>query len=236
MSEKLDGVRAFWTGKKLISRNGKEFMAPKWFTKDFPPFAIDGELWSKRDDFERISSITSKSKPHEGWREITYNIFEVPKQSGGLLARVKVLQRYLKKQPHQYIRIIKQIECKDTKHLKTFLKEIQSKGGEGVVVRNPLALYIDKRTKEALKVKSFEDTECKVIGYKEGKGKYTGQVGALKCELDSGKHFFIGSGLSDRQRKTPPKIGSLITFKYQGFTKKGKPRFPVFLRQRPKKE
>jgi len=57
MSEKLDGVRAYWDGKHLISRGGKIIHAPKWFTKDYPPFAIDGELWSKRGDFENISSI-----------------------------------------------------------------------------------------------------------------------------------------------------------------------------------
>ena len=52
ISEKLDGVRAYWDGKKLISRNGKEFTAPTWFTKGFPSFEIDGELWTKRSDFE----------------------------------------------------------------------------------------------------------------------------------------------------------------------------------------
>ena len=48
MSEKLDGVRAYWDGKRLISRNGREFAVPKWFINDFPPFEIDGELWRKR--------------------------------------------------------------------------------------------------------------------------------------------------------------------------------------------
>lgn len=38
MSEKLDGVRAYWDGEKLLSRGGKEFVAPIWFTKDFPLF------------------------------------------------------------------------------------------------------------------------------------------------------------------------------------------------------
>jgi len=36
MSEKLDGVRAIWTGEKLISRNGNEFAAPGWFTAGLP--------------------------------------------------------------------------------------------------------------------------------------------------------------------------------------------------------
>ncbi len=71
MSEKLDGVRAYWDGKELISRNGKVFAPPKWFVKDFPPFEIDGELWTKRGDFEHIVSIVNDYTPHEGWRDIS---------------------------------------------------------------------------------------------------------------------------------------------------------------------
>ena len=57
MSEKLDGIRAYWDGKNLISRGGNIIYAPKWFTKDYPSFELDGELWTKRKDFENISSI-----------------------------------------------------------------------------------------------------------------------------------------------------------------------------------
>ncbi|WP_458699935.1 DNA ligase [Sulfurospirillum sp. 1307] len=232
MSEKLDGIRAYWDGKKLLSRSGKKFSVPIWFIKNFPSFEIDGELWSKRGDFENISSITSKKIPHDGWKQITYNIFEVPNQKGGLKKRLKVLEDYLIVHPNKYIKIIKQTTCKDKKHLKSFLKEVENKGGEGVVIRDPNAPYIDKRTSKVLKVKSFKDTECKIIAINQGKGKYLHVMGSLTCKLDNGKEFKIGSGFSDEQRKNPPKIGSIITFKYKEFTKYGKPRFPVFLRVR----
>ena len=39
ISEKLDGVRAYWNGKQLISRQGNIFTAPTWFTEEFPPIA-----------------------------------------------------------------------------------------------------------------------------------------------------------------------------------------------------
>jgi len=77
MSEKLDGVRAYWNGKNLISRGGKIIHAPAWFTKEYPPFAIDGELWSKRGDFENISSIVRDKVPTEKLHEIKHYIFEV---------------------------------------------------------------------------------------------------------------------------------------------------------------
>jgi DNA ligase-1 len=230
MSEKLDGVRAYWDGKQLISRGGQVFSAPLWFTKDFPPFAIDGELWSKRGDFDIISGIVRTQKPSYKWKQLTYNIFEVPNQKGGLLKRLSILEEYLNKHPNKVIKILEQVPCKDKSHLKTFLKEVEAKGGEGVVVRNPDAPYISKRTSQALKVKSFQDTECEVMGYNEGKGKYENEVGSLICQMDNNKVINIGSGLSDAQRENPPKIGSIITFKYQGFTKNKVPRFPVFLR------
>jgi DNA ligase-1 len=141
-------------------------------------------------------------------------------------------QRLDKVKPYQnnIIKIIPQIKIKDKNHLKKYLKGIESKGGEGVVVRDPLSPYIAKRTSKALKVKSFYDTECKVIGYKSGNGKFRGLVGSIKCELENNTIFYIGSGLSFEDRKHPPKIGSIITFKYKEWTKNGKPRFPVFLR------
>ena len=231
MSEKLDGVRAYWDGKKLISRNGKEFATPKWFTKNFPPFEIDGELWTKRGNFEHIISIVNKQKAHDGWREITYNIFEIPNQKGGLLKRLEVLNIWLKKHLNNYIKIIPQIPCKGQMHLKKELKRVEALGAEGLVVRNPNALYINKRTSEALKVKSFQDDECVITGYTQGHGKFEGLVGALKCSWQ-GRILKIGSGLSDKERKNPPKIGTEITFKYNGLTKKGNPKFPVFLRVR----
>ena len=40
----------------------------------------------------------------------------------------------------------------------------------------------------------------------------------------------VGTGFSDVQRKNPPKVGSVISFKYQEIGPHGAPRFPVFLR------
>ena len=228
MSEKLDGIRAYWDGKNLISRGGKIIHAPKWFTKDYPPFEIDGELWTKREDFENISSIVRDKIPTKQWKQITHNIFEVPNAKGGLLDRLNLVKPYESK----YIKIISQIFIKNKKHLKHYHKELIKLGAEGIVVRDPNVPYIAKRTSKALKVKSFKDSECKIIGYTNGRGKFINQVGAIKCELKNGIMFKIGSGLDNKFRKKPLKIGTIITFKYQNLTSKGKPRFPVFLRIR----
>ncbi len=230
MSEKMDGVRAYWDGHKLISRGGTEFAAPTWFTEGFPPFALDGELWSKRGDFSKIVSIVKKQEPHDGWKEITYNVFDVPHENGGLIQRLVKLEYYLKLNQADYLRIVKQTTCNDEEALFVFLQSVENGGGEGVVIRNPLSPYIAKRDANNLKVKSFYDAECKVIEHHKGEGKYKKVLGSLTCKNNEGMTFDIGSGFSDDERKNPPAIGSKITYKYKELTKNGKPRFPIFLR------
>lgn len=224
MSEKLDGVRAYWDGKKLISRSGKVFKAPYFFTKDFPKYELDGELWTKRNDFSNIVSIVNKKQADKRWSEITYNIFEVPNSRGNLIQRLQTLKET------KYIKLIKQIKVKNKKYLKEFLKTIEKKGGEGLVVRDGGLEYYTGRDNNALKVKSYIDEECEVVGYNKANGKYEGLVGSLSCRMKNMQVIKIGSGLNDYEREVPPKIGSIVTFKYYGLTSKGNPRFPIFLR------
>jgi DNA ligase-1 len=227
MSEKLDGIRAYWNGKELLSRNGKKIYAPKWFTLNYPPFEIDGELWSKREDFNNIASIVLdkiQTKQNDiKWKQIKHYIFEVPNAKGGLFKRLQKVKNY----ENNIIKIIPQIYIKNKEHLSLYHKKLELLGAEGLVVRDPKVLYINKRT-----VKTFKDTECKIIGYTKGNGKYKGKVGAIICELENKIKFKIGSGLSDKFRETPLEIGTIITFKYQNMTVNNKPRFPVYLRVR----
>ena len=226
MSEKLDGVRAYWDGEKLISRKGKVFSVPSFFIKDFPSSELDGELWSKRRNFTNISSIVRKKQANESWKELTYNIFEAPNTEGDLLERLSTVI------PSKYIKVIKQIKIEDKKHLNDFLKSVDEKGGEGIVLRDAALSYYTGRNNNALKLKRYIDDECEVVDYTVGNGKYQNMTGSLMCKMKNDNIIKIGSGLSDKQRINPPKIGSIITFKYYGLTSKGNPRFPIFLRER----
>jgi len=172
-----------------------------------PPFAIDGELWSKRGDFEHIASIVRDKVPGKGWREIRHYIFDVPNAKGDLLKRLITLHPY----EGDVICIIPQYPVHSQKELMDFLKEVEAKGGEGVVVRDPKARYERKRSSKILKVKSFVDDECEVVGYKERKGKFKGKAGAIICSWKE-QNISIGSGLSMRERIDSPKISSIITF------------------------
>ena len=245
-SEKLDGVRAYWDGENLLSRQGKKLNAPLSFTKNFPKFALDGELYAKELKFEEIQATVMDKLPDEkAWGRLKFHIFDVPEASGSLLDRLEVLAKFLKNEPNHNLIIIKQIKMRDNAQFLKFTESIIAKGGEGAVVREPNTPYERKRSKNALKFKKFKDAECEVIAINKGSGKYVKFAGSLTCkalggkddeekagEPKSGTIFKIGSGLSDEKRQNPPKIGSIITYKFQNLTANGKPRFPIFLRVR----
>ncbi|KAJ3997621.1 hypothetical protein F5050DRAFT_1670921 [Lentinula boryana] len=125
--------------------------------------------------------------------------------------------------------VVEQEKAKSRQHVLDKLKEVESLGGEGLMLRMPGSLYEGKRSSTLLKIKSFYDAEAVVTGYKAGKGRNAGVTGALKCKMASGKTFDVGSGLNDKQRKSPPKIGSIIVYRFQELTKDGVPRFPTYL-------
>lgn len=229
MSEKLDGIRAYWDWKELFTRNKNKIFAPAWFTKDFPPFELDGELWTRRGDFENIQSIVLSQHESEYWKNITYNIFEIPNVNGNFQTRLDFLEDYLKKSPNRYIKIIPQIVCKDKNHLNKFLNELLENGAEGVIIKNPNLSYETGRTKNSLKVKDFLDDEGKVIAHNFNKD---GSFKSLKIELKNKTVFNLGGGFKKEDRLNPPKIGQFVTFKYYGLTKNGKPKFASFLRVR----
>ena len=230
MSEKLDGIRGYWDGKKLYTKKGNEIKVPKNFTKNFPPFELDGELWSKRDDFEFIQSTVLDNIPSKDWKNITYNIFEVPNKKGTFLQRLHKAKEWFLKYPNKYVKIIKQKVCKDEDALTKYLEEIIFLKGEGVIIKDPIQPYHTGRSPYILKVKKVLDMEGVTIGYNYRKDGKT--LKSLKLKLDNGINFNLGGGFSDKQRLNPPKIGEQITFKYYGFTKYGKPKFSSFLRVR----
>lgn len=231
MSEKLDGVRAVWNGKNLETKNKNKIFAPAWFTKDFPPFALDGELWTKQDDFENIQSLVLSQKEPKGWENISYNIFEVPNQSGNFFERVEVLNRFLEKNPNKFIKIIPQVRINNKKDLNIFLEKILKNKGEGVILKNPNTPYESGRSQNILKVKKFLDDEGEVVSHNFNKD---GSFRSLNLKLKNGIVFKLGGGFSNKDRENPPKIGEFVTFKYYGFTKNSKPKFASFLRVRKK--
>lgn len=228
MSEKLDGIRGYWDGKKLYTKNQKEIFAPEWFTKSFPPFPLDGELYTKRNDFENIQSIVLDIVPSEKWDSITYNIFEVPSQNEDFKNRLEKAKEWFGKYPTKHVKIIEQLVCKDEKDLNDFLSRVVNLKGEGVIVKDGSKEYNIGRSNFVLKVKTFYDMEGELVGYNYEKNVFK----SFKLKLENGIMFDLGGGIDLAMKKNLPKIGEKITFKFYGFTKYGKPKFASFFRIR----
>ena len=229
MSEKLDGVRAYWDGQQLISRAGYPFRPPAGFLADYPPWPLDGELYRGRGQFEATSAAV---RAVDGdWRGINLHVFDVPQATGDLYLRLATLDTWLREHPQARIRLIAQTPVKNREHITSTLKTIEQQGGEGLMLREPNQPYHGGRSPYLLKVKSAPDAECTVVAHHPGKGKHTGRLGAITCENEHGR-FRIGSGFTNAERAHPPAIGSTITYRYRGFTRKGTPRFATYLRPR----
>ena len=234
ISEKLDGVRAIWTGKKLTTRNGNLIVTPIGFTKGWPNVWLDGELWSHRQAFEFVASTVLDKKPKiHDWQRISFNVFDMPDPNMPFVLRYQNYKTLLESLDLPNLKPIAQYTFKNEETFYTFYQQLTSKGAEGVMLHKKSAKFQSGRTSNLLKLKPFQDAEAIVIGRTEGKGKYSGLVGALIVKTKDGITFRIGSGLSDEQRRNPPEIGQRVTYRFSGLTKYGKPRFPRLLRIRP---
>ncbi|MCK6681341.1 MAG: DNA ligase [Thermoanaerobaculia bacterium] len=229
MSEKLDGVRAYWDGKQFLSRLGNPYLAPDWFIEGLPDVPLDGELWSGRKKFQRTISIVRRQDRGKDWKEVSFVVFDAPSLKAPFEERLAFCRAHMEsaKPPHT-VAHDHQL-CTGIEHIRKELARVESLGGEGLMMRKPGSPYEAGRSMTLLKIKSFHDAEARVVEHTPGAGKHKGRLGALVVELPSGLRFSVGTGLSDAERKNPPPIGSLITFRYQELSEGGVPRFPSFV-------
>lgn len=231
-SEKLDGIRAFWNGEQLFTRTGKPIIAPEWFTQGLPKEKLDGELWAGRGHFSQVQRTVLDQKPDEDdWKNIQYMAFDLV-ESGTYDQRYQHLQRIVSRSNNQYLALVKQSPIDSTAFLYQNLQSVETKMGEGIMLRKIKSHYQGGRTDDLLKLKSFQDDEATVIGYKPGKGKNLNMTGSLYVEWKDGKRFYIGSGLTNELRNTPPALGEKVTFRFNGYTRSGLPRFARFIHVR----
>ncbi|HRI71788.1 MAG TPA: DNA ligase [Polyangium sp.] len=232
MSEKLDGIRAYWNGNTFISRLGNEFYAPDWFLEGFPDMILDGELWAGRKKFQRATSIVRRQDRSDHWKEIVYVVFDAPNVSGSFEDRMAEVKKHLSPDCTPYARVLEQERCQGIDHLRAELERVEKLGGEGLMMRRPGSKYEIGRSFSLLKVKTFHDAEARIVAHQAGTGKHKGRLGSLLVELPNGIQFSVGTGLSDKERESPPPIGATITFRYQELSDTGVPRFPSYVGER----
>ena len=229
MSEKLDGVRAYWDGRQFLSRQGNIYHAPDWFIEGLPAVPLDGELWIDRKKFQRTVSIVRRQDKNDLWNEVRFLVFDAPAVNGSFEDRLAFLKDALAKGAAKFALQHPHERCKDLEALRAELARIESLGGEGLMLRQPGSKYVAGRSTTLLKVKTFHDAEAVVVGHQAGAGRHKGRMGALLVRLPNGTDFAIRTGFSDRERENPPAIGATVTFRYQELSDAGVPRFPSWV-------
>lgn len=238
VSEKYDGVRGYWDGKQrqMYSRNGTVIALPNDFAAQLPDISFDGELWIGRGQFERVVSVVRDAQPDEtAWKQVKYMVFELPdpqQQRGDFTQRMAQIERITRQINSPNILAVKHWRVRDRRELLRQLDQITQAGGEGLMLHLASAPYQTGRSDALYKLKMRQDAEATVIAHNPGTGKYAGKVGSLRVRTENGREFNVGGGLNDALRAQPPAIGSVITYQFNGLTKKGQPRFPRFLRVR----
>jgi DNA ligase-1 len=140
-----------------------------------------------------------------------------------------------------------------------YLDHILDLGGEGIVIRNPNAIWTPKRHRDILKYKPFHDAEAHLVGFTSGRAtdkgsRLLGKIGALIVDY-GGKRLEL-SGLTDAEREflneymslaaaarpgtdMPAhfqgksfKVGQTVTFKYRELSDDGIPKEARYWRRR----
>jgi len=154
MSEKMDGIRGYWNGEKLLSRHGKEISCPKWFTEKLPiGIKLDGELWMGRGKFNELMAIlnSNESETSELWgKQIKYFLFDILDSE---LTYERRMDELKKLNLPSFVSIVEVEKCRGNDHLYNKLRSIVKNNGEGLMLVKPNSNYVSERTKSLLKVK-----------------------------------------------------------------------------------
>ena len=233
VSEKYDGVRGFWDGRALWTRGGERIAAPAWFTAGWPQQPMDGELWAGRGRFEHASgTVRSQAPDDSAWRAMRFMVFDLPAESGEFDHRLQVLQGLLPIKAAPWLEPVRQERATTADALRRQLDATVRAGGEGLMLHRGNSLYGAGRSAHLLKVKPYDDAEAVVLAHLPGQGRHAARMGALQVRTPEGVVFKLGGGFTDAQRDDPPPVGSTVTYRYNGLTAQGVPRFARFMRVR----
>lgn len=117
-------------------------------------------------------------------------------------------------------------------------------GYEGIMIKDPMAVYECKRSVNWLKLKPFIEVSLEVVDVEEGTGRNEDRLGALVCEgVDDGKaiRVNVGSGFTDGDRAgfwsaRDQLVGQIVEVRADAVTQNQDGsyslRFPRFLRFR----
>jgi len=240
---KLDGVRCVRQGSKLSSRNGKPIVSCPHLERFGP--TLDGELYNHalKEDFNKIISLTRKSKPTmedliESETMVEYWIYDFPDHVGPFSQRYMALQLELSKPEYSdAFTVVPTFRVETMDQVIELHAGFIEQGFEGSIIRMDLGNYENKRSKQLLKYKDFMDAEFEIFDVKPGLGNRSDCAATLSivvyetspttgvgCSVTmTGTQDFMRRVLRDKEQI----IGKKCTAKFFGYTKDGSLRFPT---------
>lgn len=253
---KLDGVRAWvdWVDGEpvLVSSQGHTITSVPHINLALKELCdvtslrhnFDGEIYSHGLSFEDIISRAKRTAElHHDYATLQYHIFDV-KGTDMQVCRMRMLQyletewkRVADPELHFALNFVPTMTARRGQ-IAEYLDRFVRDGYEGIIVRNPLASYVETRPYTILKWKPSKKDWYKIEAVEEAiseDGTPLGRVGAFMCSDRYGNTFKCGPGLgathsvaSELWQKREELIGQYAEVYYQNLTTKGVPRFGKF--------
>jgi DNA ligase-1 len=227
---KLDGVRVitivYPNGHvDQYSRNGKELVNFEHIKRQISkharffaePVVLDGEIMSA--SFQDLMKQVHRKSDVEA-NDAVLNLFDILtlKEFNRGLGDHKQIDRsyslaawygqFRDHMPHVTVVGQEQVDLDSDvgqARFKQINQDAIAGGYEGIMIKDPMAVYECKRSVAWLKLKPFIEVSLTVIAVEEGTGRNLGKLGALICEgVDDGKRIRVnvGSGFTDIHRDT----------------------------------
>lgn len=225
------------------SRNGKELNLLGNLDQEFIALSngmdcvFDGELLVMSDDdyqfADRQTGNGILSKANKGtisqeeaclihasiWDIIAYDDFVKGVSNIPYSMRWNTLTSLIDSQPMERKRIwlVYHQEVNTIDEANIIFKDLLANGHEGIILKDIMSIWEDRRSKSQIKFKGGEECDLKIVGIQPGTGKYEGMLGALICESADGiLKVDVGSGFKDIQRQQfgEDLINKIVTVKY----------------------
>lgn len=226
--EKLNGVRCIDEHNNgingLFTKTGKKITSVDHIKNELAilntlgTIAFDGELYKRGYNLQQISGAVRSKEPNEISRSLEYWIYDVvlPLPFHERNDYLQVVEGI------DFVKRVRSVIINNEEELEIYYKEIVSRGGEGIILRNPEAEYQeDKRTWDLMKRKDFKDKEFVIVGVKYD---VDGCV-IFTCITEDGIEFDVVPKMSKEERRKLGKecIGLPLTTRYSDISSNGVP-------------
>ena len=240
---KLDGHRAMFKDGVLYSRQGKVIDLPHVIeavhAAGLDHLHLDGELYLHGKTLQEISSLVKRQQPES--LDLVYHVYDVVGDEAWR-DRVEQIERAYPSPTQAAVQPLIAWKVWTSEDLQACHEDNLTAGYEGTMLRWGTAGYQDgKRSKHLLKMKSFIDSEFKIIGFRRGV-PYVTSKGTFEVPvwvLDAGNgETFTATAQGDMHEKhrlwetREDHVGKQLTVKYHYLSADGIPQLPVALRFR----